>query len=417
MWEIHPQGHKVERKGDLAHRRHRPPPRVPCSATRRHWSSTLVRKMAVILLLGALLAPASALGSEVSCWRLDLDQPIALASEEQDKAICLELHPMCNVPSIEVSFHQDGYDQEAEMCVSLNEIIEKHKWGPRRTRCGKYEHVRFSIEIPSNRTTFVFEIKKPSRFVTHISALPDDRASPTPPPSHGTDSCPGQAPISHETCPEARLVTLAQCAKDSVQSKCCGPCSRDELECLERHEGELEPACRDALRNLVECLMAPRVLLPMEIASVMLLATASFTLLCTILRCCCRRLRGVSGSTSAPSLALEEPFELSDAEDDEDTHAAGGAASAVTSGGGGAGGGAAAPTDGRRAGGRGYDAPKKPTQPSEAEPDNDDDLPAYTQVVEGGALTVQPLYALQPTQLQSHPSTRSAAAADPASSV
>ena len=37
-----------------------------------------------------------------------------------------------------------------------------------------------------------------------------------------------------------------------------------------------------------KCLMGPQLFLPMEIASIMLLATASAVLLCTLVRCCCR---------------------------------------------------------------------------------------------------------------------------------
>jgi len=197
--------------------------------------------MAVILLLGVLLAPASALDSAVSCWRLDLSQPIALGSEDQRQPICLELAPMCNVPSVVVTFAQDRFDPEAELCVSLNEIVKK-QWVPKTPVCSSVGHISFTVEPSSTHQTFVFQIKKPSRFVTQISARPDDLAPPTPPPSPGTDSCPGQGSARHETCPEAELFTLAQCAPDSAKLNCCGPCRRDEFECLERHERELQPS-------------------------------------------------------------------------------------------------------------------------------------------------------------------------------
>jgi len=70
---------------------------------------------------------------------------------------------------------------------------------------------------------------------------------------------------------------------------CAGVEGRSEiLTCLDQHKGEESTACADAMSNVNECLLTPHLLVPMTIASILLLATASMVLLCTLLRCCCR---------------------------------------------------------------------------------------------------------------------------------
>ena len=66
-----------------------------------------------------------------------------------------------------------------------------------------------------------------------------------------------------------------------------------------------------------KCLMGPQLFLPMEIASIMLLATASAVLLCTLVRCCCRHFLMPMPSSSTAEITLDEQGELSDASDDE----------------------------------------------------------------------------------------------------
>ena len=66
-----------------------------------------------------------------------------------------------------------------------------------------------------------------------------------------------------------------------------------------------------------KCVMGPQLFLPMEIASIMLLATASAVLLCTLVRCCCRHFLMPMPSSSTAEITLDEQAELSDASDDE----------------------------------------------------------------------------------------------------
>ena len=66
-----------------------------------------------------------------------------------------------------------------------------------------------------------------------------------------------------------------------------------------------------------KCLMGPQLFLPMEIASIMLLATASAVLLCTLVRCCCRHFLMPMPSSSTAEITLDKQAELSDASDDE----------------------------------------------------------------------------------------------------
>jgi len=61
-----------------------------------------------------------------------------------------------------------------------------------------------------------------------------------------------------------------------------------QIKCLDEHKSRISGQCLTAMRSLSECLYGPELLVPMEIASFLLLATASVVLLCTLLRCCCR---------------------------------------------------------------------------------------------------------------------------------
>ena len=132
----------------------------------------------------------------------------------------------------------------------------------------------------------------------------------------------------------------------------------------------------------------------MEIASIMLLATASVVLLCTFVRCCCRNF--CHREPTPPSeIHLDEATELSDASDDDvptRTDAATFAAAAKRTA-------PARDTSSTRSDGHG-DRSEKPV--AAAVDDDEDDLPGYAQVVDddGPQFSVQPLSAAQINRLQ-----------------
>mmetsp|Transcript_47619 Transcript_47619/g.125774 ORF Transcript_47619/g.125774 Transcript_47619/m.125774 type:complete len:362 (-) Transcript_47619:613-1698(-) len=115
--------------------------------------------------------------------------------------------------------------------------------------------------------------------------------SPSPPLAKSPPGAPPPDPDNAD-CNKIEEDTLAYaltfCEADR-QRLCAGVEGRSEiLTCLDQHKGEESTACADAMSNVNECLLTPHLLVPMTIASILLLATASMVLLCTLLRCCCR---------------------------------------------------------------------------------------------------------------------------------
>lgn len=182
-------------------------------------------------------------------------------------------------------------------------------------------------------------------------------------------------------CDDLELNTLALCAKDADEVGCDVTSADAEIKCLLKRQDHLHERCLSALRMYDECLNQPHLLLPMEIASAMLLVTASFTLLCTVLRCCCRKFCSTPGvRVTQPAVSLEQPTELSDTSEDEDPAGAANTGASTR--------GASASS---KAVGAASSGSHKISTPSVEDGDQDDQLPAYTQVVEHSALVVQPL--------------------------
>ena len=72
-----------------------------------------------------------------------------------------------------------------------------------------------------------------------------------------------------------QLRALVDCEEDAERLGCLkGVHSRnEELDCLEMNLDRVSMDCRFAMRELTKCMLTPHRFLPMEIASVMLLAT------------------------------------------------------------------------------------------------------------------------------------------------
>mmetsp|Transcript_9417 Transcript_9417/g.28655 ORF Transcript_9417/g.28655 Transcript_9417/m.28655 type:complete len:336 (-) Transcript_9417:239-1246(-) len=67
----------------------------------------------------------------------------------------------------------------------------------------------------------------------------------------------------------------------------------DVMNCLSNaatstERGLINAGCEYAMREWSDCIYGPRLLVPMEIASFLLLAAASVILFCAVVRCCCR---------------------------------------------------------------------------------------------------------------------------------
>mmetsp|Transcript_28071 Transcript_28071/g.89345 ORF Transcript_28071/g.89345 Transcript_28071/m.89345 type:complete len:377 (-) Transcript_28071:398-1528(-) len=141
----------------------------------------------------------------------------------------------------------------------------------------------------------------------------------------------------------------------------------------------IDAGCEYAMREWSDCIYGPRLLVPMEIASFLLLAAASTILVCAIVRCCCRflcfriRTRRELNGSRAESLVDPE----SDGEADEETAAEVGLEPLQAS---------SAPI--RNGGGSSIKAARE-ADTLEAEAAEDDEaLPTYSDVVDGA--TVRP---------------------------
>lgn len=171
---------------------------------------------------------------------------------------------------------------------------------------------------------------------------------------------------------------LVDCAEDAARIGCLKRSTNEELECLEVNIDRLNRECRISMHELSKCLLTPHLFLPMEILSVIMLATASIVLFCTILRCCCRQFCLIGAPSSPPSeINLDEQAELSDASDDE-AHAQPTPTQRSTGGGGHATSTAAAAAQAPAA--RVHKAAAAQAAAPPREEDDEDALPAYQQV-------------------------------------
>lgn len=198
------------------------------------------------------------------------------------------------------------------------------------------------------------------------------RASRSPPPPMPTPN-----PEEPDRCTGDELRVLVDCDDDfkhlqetecsAERPECCPDQHSNEeaIECLDEFFSRLSSQCRTAMHRYTEC-EEPRLVLPMEVASVLLLATAAVVLSCTLVRCCCRHFCAPMPNATS-GIHLDESAELSDASDDE-------AQRSSTSGGGGSGTSLATPTP------RPAAAKQEPPKQEPAAEEEEDALPAYQQV-------------------------------------
>eukprot|EP00325_Prymnesiales_sp_UTEX-LB-985_P009007 CAMPEP_0174714238 /NCGR_PEP_ID=MMETSP1094-20130205/17384_1 /TAXON_ID=156173 /ORGANISM="Chrysochromulina brevifilum, Strain UTEX LB 985" /LENGTH=291 /DNA_ID=CAMNT_0015913559 /DNA_START=69 /DNA_END=941 /DNA_ORIENTATION=+ len=282
-------------------------------------------RMAHALLVAA--GAVSGVASLASCSEEDrvlhlssasISHMLRLAPEEQKSLVCLTLEPIPNVGSIVVEFMHEEFDPDEMLCVILQQESSSG-FSPTSPTC-RMGGLRIPVYPPSKaEQTIKFQIVQPLPYPLFVRAISSPEGAPAPPSPIKPGGCPPPSG-DEESCQTEEIDALGMCGNSPFFPEACRDmCAEEELQCLVKHQDALDdPDCRLALRMWQECNLGPHLLLPMEIASVMLLATASFTLLCTVLRCCFRRLRGAAARTSAPSLSLEEPFDLSDVEEDEE---------------------------------------------------------------------------------------------------
>lgn len=185
------------------------------------------------------------------------------------------------------------------------------------------------------------------------------------------------ASAADDACAVERDAFLSRCGEQGEELCPAAATDLDLLKCLStvasRTRGEVGENCEVAMSRFSDCLYGPRLLLPMELASVLLLAAASGVLFCSVLRCCLRHLwlRPVSGLHSARAAEAMLDQGDSEAEEEEEPHA--------TEVG-------LEPLRIANATASGKAAPAGAAAPAA----EDELLPAYTDVVAGAALALQP---------------------------
>ena len=245
--------------------------------------------------------------------------------------------------------------------------------------------------------------------VTHAGPTASYRAvayaglqpAPSPPlqPEQIGAGAPPSPPTPPRRCGDEWDALISSCAADLEQFCPEWRTEEDVLECLHLHDRSLSDGCivraappppstrrapararplarlapsprsshplpppasapQKSANPLMRCLEDPSsLLMPMEVASYLLLATASFVLLCTLVRCCCRCLRAASRFHDEEEGADDDGAST---EDDEPI---------VTP---------------LPAGVKFHEPPEGGDDDDGAK--DDDDLPAYTEVVDGASL-------------------------------
>jgi len=233
--------------------------------------------------------------------------------------------------------------------------------------CGAHGSGRVALRLgqPSTSHTYVIMPRTSSGGIPsniYIRATEITRAgtaADTPPlaaPSPSSTASPPSPPFFPPgVCTQYESDTLTYCEEETSEY-CAGAESASAIfTCLEQHKSYLGGACEEMLRRLDECLLEPHLLVPMAIASMLLLATASIVLLCTLLRCCRRYVCAV------PIYHHDDASTVHDEEmlDDDEL----GSVTPLPSG-----------------------VKMMETPQQEPSADEEDELPAYTDVVQGASI-------------------------------
>jgi len=201
---------------------------------------------------------------------------------------------------------------------------------------------------------------------SHHSATQQQQLPPPPSPSAKADvvvthpsppSKPNSLSPDDSICIKSKQEALISCRLDIEEN--CSQYSNDAvqiLSCLKHVQRRISLSCRNAiLSSDQDC--NRKYLWPMEIASMLLLATASIVLMCTLLRCCCRYVCVIPGNIMDDMSSFHDET-LSDEDDSV------GSVTPLPSG------------------VKMVEQPQQVEQPQEDE----DELPAYTEVVAGATI-------------------------------
>jgi len=321
----------------------------------------------------ALCALARAAGLE--CWGLQLEQRITLTTEEQSHPVCLNVDALPHIADIELVV---GAVLPSRVCVSVESIDIRSRRERSFARCMQQE-VHIALGSPNVTRSFLFSTSVGMPTPVRIEARPVGiESTPSPPQTPG-------APSTGPECEEEEKGVIIECAEDAEALRCDDGSMRAEIRCLEMGLDRVSRQCKVAMHELSQCLIGPQFFVPMEIASIMLLTTASVVLFCSLVRCCCRRF--CASAPAPPSeIHLDEPA-LSDASDDDESRPQA-ALAASTSAHGRAGAAAAAArapvgtaSDSGASTHQHNQRHGKPLQEGSQGDDDDDDLPAYTSVI------------------------------------
>lgn len=317
-----------------------------------------------------LLALTTFLAGQIDrCNKIEINVGQRIAASIPLKAVCVLTDASSTGRGITLDAEVSGLD--APLCLLVETLADSRVVAD---SCGENGHIRLLLPQHIASPLIVYPSTKwgvPThmRLGAYPSAMSARSSNPSPPASieRGSQFVVPQAllrsPGDNVNCAKIDASPYAfaidYCQKD-VEAYCSYAQSEiAKLKCLEENPEFETEQCREAMQYVEECRNEPpsRLLWPMTIASILLLATASMVLLCTVLRCCCRYVCGVVGAHHADDASTIHDEELTD--EDETP----GSVTPLPAG-------------------------VKMMESTQAEPAADDDeLPAYTEVVQGASIT------------------------------
>lgn len=321
-------------------------------------------------MLAFLSASSEAAYQRLTCQRLELGSPHTAPYKKGDLPLCAQLD----------SFERPGVvlkmsvaPKTAKMCVRI-EMLTAPRSLQQETRCFSPEDggaLSIPLLSPGEPHTYIMlpesigHVEEVPVLTTEVYALNADGSDPLAVAAAGGAASPPRScpPPTDDRCATEEAHAIAMCSNDTAKLHRLGycpniDCPADVISCLrfaweQEFPVPLSPGqCVEAMKDTELCYKGVGGLLfPMMVAAYLLLATASVVLLCTMLRCCCRCI------CSAPLHSHHDDERLSEDEgtdaDEEYT---------VTP------------------------LPSGVKQVAKEEEEDENELPAYAEVVEGAAV-------------------------------
>ena len=370
------------------------------------------------LMLALLSAPSGAAYQRLTCQRLELGRPHTAPYKTGDLPLCVQLDAL-ERPGVVLKMSVSP--KTAKMCVRI-EMLTPPRSLQQETRCFSPEDggaLSIPLLSPGEPHTYIMlpesigHVEEVPVLTTEVYALKEDGTDPLALSAAGGAASPPRScpPPTDDRCATEEAHAIAMCSNDTAKLHRLGycpniDCPADVISCLrfaweqefpvplspgqvrcrlatreERGKGRagsvsaqragyisaralaicphplppscpIPPQCVESMKDTELCYKGVGGLLfPMMVAAYLLLATASVVLLCTMLRCCCRCI------CSAPLHSHHDDERLSEDEgtdaDEEYT---------VTP------------------------LPSGVKQVAKEEEEDENELPAYAEVVEGAAV-------------------------------